>query len=79
MRESNDPLCRLCNIELETPFHILMECEALERKRLAVHSKYIEMENNNLLNYKKRKRWSIEFKRTDTIFIDFLLDLIKII
>lgn len=30
---TDEPLCRLCQIEEETPFHVLTECSALARKR----------------------------------------------
>lgn len=33
IKRSDDPKCRFCNKERETPFHILCECEALARKR----------------------------------------------
>jgi hypothetical protein len=33
IKRSNDPICRFCKKGMETPFHILCECEALARKR----------------------------------------------
>ncbi|MCK5855745.1 MAG: hypothetical protein KAG56_11035, partial [Sulfurovaceae bacterium] len=76
-KEIDDPFCRLCNTEYETPFHILYQCDGLEAKRLQIINGHKHAIDTSIINYKSRKRkWDITYKRVDPTFIDLSLKLI---
>lgn len=76
MQESDDPSCRLCEDHLETPYHVLIECEALEIRRNIIHANHVQIYNSDIINYKKRRRWDTEYKKIDIYTIDLFLDMI---
>jgi ribonuclease HI len=61
IHRGTDSLCRLCKESQETPFHVTLQCEFTERKRIEIHRVSEIDENWNILNWKsRRKRWEID-------------------
>jgi ribonuclease HI len=70
-----NPICRKCNDEYETPYHIIMECSALDQQR-RIQSELHNMKE--IMNWKKKKRkWTTINRQLDTPTIDHLLDMIN--
>jgi hypothetical protein len=70
-------LCRKCQCETETAYHVLLECESTEAIRFEQFGLFERDYVEKSKNFKAtRKKWDTDFLRLDTMTIDFFANLI---
>jgi ribonuclease HI len=71
IKSIEDPMCRKCHVERETPYNIFFECEPLEFRRFNMMSMHAKREEESLSDFKNRERkWDINYRRIDIGFLD---------